>query len=361
MSERNALAISIPCRQLDLDAGRCPRALHGLIAGNHIRCGRLGDASLPGQGAFARSEKLQLGTVLLRRRLGRFCGQLQIEAKALGQSPAGVGRESLEMIANERPDVSHLRKVTFDPEGPAIERCFPLPQQLFVTMQMFPVRTVFGGIIAQQTEIEKIRRPGQELKRRQVALVERSGVGPDPADPVFLEQTDDLRPVPSRVPEFDGESERFWQLFEKGAQSGFAFFRGERGRELDQDNLEFGCDRFDGLPKLIELGATIAQPAGVSDGPGKFAGETKMGRGHIHPAPGEVGGWSMIKCGIDLDRRKMAAVELEPVRLGQAGRVKCAAPFLKSPGAGADANFLLIRQVQGMAETMEYWSSGWME
>ena len=50
MSERNALAISIPCRQLDLDAGRCPRALRGSIAGNDVRCGRLGDASLPGQG-----------------------------------------------------------------------------------------------------------------------------------------------------------------------------------------------------------------------------------------------------------------------------------------------------------------------
>jgi hypothetical protein len=59
----------------------------------------------------------------------------------------------------------------------------------------------------------------------------------------------------------------------------------------------------------------------------------------------------MIKRGIDLDRGEIARVKFKPARRRQVRRVKVATPFFKAPGAGAEPNFLLGEEIQGITET----------
>ena len=78
----------------------------------------------------------------------------------------------------------------------------------------------------------------------------------------------------------------------------------------------------------------------------KLAGKTKGGRRRVHPTVHGVFRRGAVEGRVDLDRGKMARVKLEPVRLRQVRRIKSATPLVKTPRARADANFLLIGQIQ---------------
>ena len=88
------------------------------------------------------------------------------------------------------------------------------------------------------------------------------------------------------------------------------------------------------------------QPAGVRDFARKFAGEPERGRRHFHPTAHRVFGRRSVKCGVDLYCWKKARIKFQPARLRQIRWVKRAFPIVKAPGAGADADFLLLGQVQ---------------
>src|SRR5712671_3314230 len=139
-------------------------------------------------------------------------------------------------------------------------------------MKVLAFRIVFRGVVAEQTEVNKIGGGGQELERREVAFVERTGIGPDPANPVFLDETDVLRPVPAGVAELDGETEIARQLREEGAEKGTAGFRRERRRQLNQDDVELRRERLECVEKRRQLRLGIAQHPFMSDRPGQFAG-----------------------------------------------------------------------------------------
>ena len=49
-------------------------------------------------------------------------------------------------------------------------------------MDLATIDVVFGCVIAKQTQIKKISGARQKFEGRKVSLVERSGIGPDPAD-----------------------------------------------------------------------------------------------------------------------------------------------------------------------------------
>ena len=66
-------------------------------------------------------------------------------------------------------------------------------------MEVLAVRVVFGGVIAEKTEVNEIGRGGQELERREIAFVQRARIGPDPADSMFFHETDVLGPMPARI------------------------------------------------------------------------------------------------------------------------------------------------------------------
>src|SRR6266403_436232 len=94
---------------------------------------------------------------------------------------------------------------------------------------------VFGCIIAKQTQIKKIRGPRQEFERSKIPLVEWRGIGPDPTDTIFFQETDELRAMPAGMAKFNRETKIAWQLFEKFAKRRPPVFWCERWRKLDYD------------------------------------------------------------------------------------------------------------------------------
>ena len=152
--------------------------------------------------------------------------------------------------------------------------------------------------------------------------------------------------MPTDVSEFDGEPKILRKLHQKFAQSLPAVFWSERRRQLNQDDLQFRLERFDRLQKRIQFRGAIAQLANVSDLPRKLTAKTKGSRRDFDPASDRVFSWHRVKRRIDLDRRQIARVKFEPFRFREIGGIKTSSPFLKTPGASADANFLLINEVQ---------------
>ncbi len=92
-------------------------------------------------------------------------------------------------------------------------------------MQALARAIVFRRVIAEQAEVNEIGRVRPRLERREIALVQRADIGPDPADAMFFEQADELRAMPARVAEFEREPKIARQLFEKTAQDGAALLR----------------------------------------------------------------------------------------------------------------------------------------
>src|SRR5262249_58674439 len=99
------------------------------------------------------------------------------------------------------------------------------------------INIVFGCVVAEQTQVKKISGARQKFEGRKVSLVERSGIGPDPADSVLFHQANKLRPMPTRVAKFNGKSEIPRQLRQELAQRVFSVCGCQRRRELNQDHL----------------------------------------------------------------------------------------------------------------------------
>ena len=112
-------------------------------------------------------------------------------------------------------------------------------------MHMAPVAVVFGRVIAKQTQVKKIGGARQKFERRKVSLVERSGIGPDPADTVFFHEPDKLRSMPAGMAKFNREPEIPWQLRNEFAQRIFTIGRRQRWRELNKDHLQLWRQGFD--------------------------------------------------------------------------------------------------------------------
>ena len=84
----------------------------------------------------------------------------------------------------------------------------------------------------------------------------------------------------------------------------------------------------------------------MSDLTGKLAGKTKTRGSSFGPAANSCFGWRSVKCRIHFYGRKMTRIKFEPVRLWQIRRIKDTAPVVKAPCARADADFLLVEQIQ---------------
>ena len=104
-------------------------------------------------------------------------------------------------------------------------------------MDVATIDVVFGGVIAKQAQVKKISGAWQKFEGRKVSLVERSGVGPDPANAVPFHQADKLRPMPAGVAKFNGKPEIPRQLRQKLAQRVFSVCGCQRRRQLNQDHL----------------------------------------------------------------------------------------------------------------------------
>ena len=184
-------------------------------------------------------------------------------------------------------------------------------------MNEFAGVVIFGRVIAEQTQIKKIGRPRQEFERREIAFIERTGVGPNPANAVLFQQADDLRPVPAGMTKFNGKPETFRKLHQKFSQDLSAILGRERWRQLNQHNLELGLERLDRAEKRVQFGGAIAQPADMRDFAREFAAETKGSGSQFDPAPDRVLGRDTVKGRIDFDRGKIAGIKFEPFGLRQ--------------------------------------------
>ncbi len=264
----------------------------------------------------------------------------------MGEPLAGFGRESFEMIAGECPDIAHFGKMPLNFKRPAVQRGFAFPEQFFVTMDVATVNVVFRCVIAEQTQIEKIRRARQKFERGKISFVERSGICPNPANAIFFQQPDKLRPMPSGVSKFEREPEIPRQLVEKFAQRRFAVFWRKGGRKLDENHLELWRERLNRPKKRIQFCCAIAQSTGVRNLAWEFAGETKSSWRDFDPTLNGRFGRGSIKCRIDFHSREVIGVKFEPLGLWQVRGIKRAAPVVETPRTGSDANFMLVDQIQ---------------
>ena len=89
-------------------------------------------------------------------------------------------------------------------------------------MNVATIEIVFGYVIAKQTQVKEISGARQKFERRKVSLVERSGIGPDPAHAILFHQPNELRPMPARVAKFNGKPELPRQLRQELAQRVFS-------------------------------------------------------------------------------------------------------------------------------------------
>src|SRR5437762_12713403 len=88
-------------------------------------------------------------------------------------------------------------------------------------------------IVPEQTQVEKIGSARAEFEWRKVAFVERAGIGPDPADTIFFQKTDDLRSMPAGMPKFNRKTKTPMQLFEKFTKCPLSVPCPNRRRKLD--------------------------------------------------------------------------------------------------------------------------------
>ena len=205
---------------------------------------------------------------------------------------------------------------------------------------------VLGRVVAEKAQIQKIGGTRQKFERREIALIQRAGVGPNPADAVLLEQTNDVRSMPARVPKFNRKSKTFWKLDEEFSQCLPAILGREGRRELNEYDVELGFKRLNRAQERADLFRAVAQSADVRDFTGKFAAETKRGWRLFDPASDRVLVRNMVKGRIDFHSRQIASVKLERLGIGQARGIEVSLPFRETPRAHADSDFLLVFEVQ---------------
>ena len=138
---------------------------------------------------------------------GFTCGwEREVKAEPLSQTLATFGRETFEVIVHENPDTARIGKMPLDLERPAFESSFAFPKQPGITMNVFAVAFVFRRVIAEQSQIKKIGRARQKFERREIAFVQRGGIGPDPADAMFFQKMNDLGTMPGWMTKLDRET-----------------------------------------------------------------------------------------------------------------------------------------------------------
>lgn len=279
---------------------------------------------------------------------GRFLGgwKRKIETEAIRETLAGLGREAFEMVVHEGPNAPRVGEMPLDLKRPTLEGCFAFPKKLAVTMDAPAVAIVFRGIIAEKPQVKEISRSRQEFERGEIAFAELAGVGPNPADAVFLKKANELRTMPAGMAKLDRKAEVARELFQEFPQRLTALLRREGGRQLNEDDLKLRFERFHRAQKSGEFGVTIAQAADMGDFPGKLARKTKNGRGMFHPAPHRRFRGSAVEGGIDLNSGKVMRIKFQPAARRQVRRIKVSPPFLKAPRAGAKPDFLLCREIQ---------------
>lgn len=104
-------------------------------------------------------------------------------------------------------------------------------------MDVATIDVVFGCVIAKQAQVKKISGARQKFEGRKVSLVERSGIGPDPADAILFHQPNKLWAMPASVAKFNGKPKIPRQLHEELAQRMFSVCRRQRRRELNEDHV----------------------------------------------------------------------------------------------------------------------------
>src|SRR5437868_239888 len=118
---------------------------------------------------------------------------------------------------------------------------------------------VFRRVIAKEAQVDKVGGGRQELEGREIAFVKRTGVGPNPANAIFLEQPDMLRSMPAGVAKLDGKSEVARQLREEDAEQRAPFLWRKGRRQLDQDDMKLRREQFDCLKECGELRVAVAE------------------------------------------------------------------------------------------------------
>lgn len=178
---------------------------------------------------------LQLGAKKIElTRIGRcrlFGGREgKIKSEPVSEAPACLRRETFEMVVHETPDAASLRQMPLNLQRPTLQRGLAFPKKFPVAMDPLAARIVLRRVITQEPEIKKVGRAREEFEGRKIAFVQWARVGPDPADAVFFQETDDLRPVPAGMTKLYGKAKIARELFQKFAQGCPALFRRKERR-----------------------------------------------------------------------------------------------------------------------------------
>ena len=176
---------------------------------------------------------------------GRFLrrGQGKLKSKAIGKSLTALRRVTFKVVVYERPYAPRTGKVPLDLERPAFHRRFSFPKEPPVAVNALAVAIVLGPVIAEQPEIKEIRRVRQEFEGREIAFIQRTGVGPNPANAMLFQKMNDLRPMPPRMTELNRETKIARQLLEKIAKRSLPGLWRKGGRQLNENDLKFCPER----------------------------------------------------------------------------------------------------------------------
>jgi hypothetical protein len=213
-------------------------------------------------------------------------------------------------------------------------------------MDVAPIPVVFGCVIAKQTQVQKIGCAWQKFEWRKVSLVERSGIGPDPADAVLFYQPNELWPMPARVTKFNGKPEIPRQLRQEFTQRVFSVCGCQGRRELNKNHLYLWPEYFDRTEERTQLCSAISETANMGDLTWKLAGKPKAGGSCFGPATNRRFAWRGVKCRIHFNGWEIPGIKFEPMRLRQIVWIKDPAPVVEAPCARAYTYLLLIRELQ---------------
>src|SRR6476469_2190264 len=165
-------------------------------------------------GAVALQLKIEL-LAIFRRSLCFGGGHRELVPQTLGQPLCTLQSKPFEMIVHVSVDGTNIRKLSLDLQGPAFHRGFAFPKQFSVAMPVFAVPVIFSGVITEQPDVEKVGGPRLKCKRRQIALIERRSVRPNPADAMFFQKMNELWSMPAGMAKFDGKTKIPRQLFDE--------------------------------------------------------------------------------------------------------------------------------------------------
>jgi len=158
-------------------------------------------------------------------------GQGKLVAQTLRTAVVHSPERTLRNDCSRRHRRHEHQKVVARSSRPSFSSAaFAFPKQFSVAMAgVLPFPVVFCGVITEQPDIQKVGCTRLKIRKAQgIPLVQWRSIRPNPADPMFFQKMNELRPMPAGMPKFDGKTKIPRQLLETKSEAAlFSHLLGE--------------------------------------------------------------------------------------------------------------------------------------